>query len=193
MVQLAGLLVTIYCLKDEFHRGHAERVYQISMWMADLLDMPEVARKLLRRASLFHDIGKAFLPEELLSGRKLKDADWLLVKNHPVFGCEVFRFFDVDLALSVRCHHENWDGSGYPDGRKGTDIPLISRIIRIADSVDAALSMRTYKLPKKADQVLDEIEAGAGTLYDPMLADLFVKNAKKGGALHEIFKKSPDI
>jgi len=186
MIQLATLLMTIYCLKDEFHRGHAERVYHLSMRIAELLDVPEPARKLLRYAALFHDVGKAFLPEEILSGKELTDEEWYLVKNHPVFGYEIFKFFAPDIAFAIRSHHENWDGSGYPDGKAKSEIPFCARIIRIADSVDAALSVRTYKQPKSIDEVLEEIEKGAGTLYDPYIAELFVEDArKKGGVICE--------
>jgi len=174
MVETAKLFITIYCLKDSYHKKHAERVQKIALSIGEAIGLSGNEGKTLKYASLLHDIGKAVIPGEILRKKEpLSQSEWEIIKKHSVFGYELLRFFLPEVAEVIRAHHENWDGSGYPDGKKGEDIPLAARIIRVADSIDAALSERTYKQPKPLKQVLEEIISRAGKEYDPGIVRIF--------------------
>jgi len=188
MLTTAKLFITILCLKDPYHRHHAERVQVISLEIGRAVGLTRKEQEVLSHAALLHDIGKAFISEKVLGkGGKLTEREWELMKLHPCFGYEFLKHFEPEVAEAILHHHENWDGTGYPDGLKGEGIPLFARIIRIADSIDAGCSVRSYKRAKPFSVVLEEIRRGAGSLYDPFLVSHCLVSVSKdlceGGVL----------
>jgi HD-GYP domain-containing protein (c-di-GMP phosphodiesterase class II) len=142
----------------------------------------------LVRAAELHDIGKVAIPDEILhKAEPLTDSEWALMHKHTVIG---ERVLDAAPALGpvakvVRSTHERWDGSGYPDGLAGPEIPLGSRVIFICDAYNAITEGRPYKRPLSREQALDVLRDGAGTQFDPKLVKVFAETqtAEWGGEL----------
>lgn len=132
--------------------------------------------RLYGRAALFHDVGKAALPEQLLvrSGT-LSPGEYELVKLHPVFGEKILSRWTSGAADLARCvarsHHERWDGSGYPDGRRGGEIPYPARVTAVADALDAMLRGRPYAAAVDPDDALAELRSEAGRQFDPRVVE----------------------
>jgi len=180
MLRTARLFITICCLKDPHHKRHAERVQAVALEIAKVLELSEKDQHLLEHAALLHDIGKAFVSEKILGKEgELTEQEWSLIKLHPSLAYEFLKHFAPEVAEAILHHHENWDGSGYPDGLKGEEIPLLARIIRIADSIDAGCSKRTYKEAKPFAVVCEEIQHGAGSFYDPEIVSVLGNGKKK--------------
>src|SRR5499425_2884934 len=139
--------------KDPYTRGHSERVAALSRRLASALGLAPAVVDTVGQAGLLHDIGKIGVPEAILrKPRSLSSEEWQIMRGHPVIGAQIvapFEFFE-GAARVIRHHHERWDGSGYPDGLKGDDIPLEARVVAVAD-VYAAL---TY-LAAEAGHTLD--------------------------------------
>jgi cyclic di-GMP phosphodiesterase len=164
--------------KDQYTRDHSKKVAQASVMMArHVPGMGKQEIREIRIGALLHDIGKIGIPLTILHKEgKLDDEEWLEIKRHPEYGARILeplgRYYPEVLAI-VRHEHERWDGRGYPDGIAGTEIPLGSRLIMIADTYDAVCSTRPYRkaLPKSA--ALEIIREGAGTQFDPELVSVF--------------------
>jgi putative nucleotidyltransferase with HDIG domain len=154
-------------------RGHARRVAFYSAMIADRMNLSVEDQEHVRIAAFLHDIGKVGVPTDLLlRPAALNEEERALVEQHPVIGARMLEPVDLPRAISVsiRHHHEWWDGGGYPDQLSGEEIPLISRIIGVADAFDAMSSDRPYRkaLPRRA--VIDEFERFAGIQFDPLIA-----------------------
>jgi putative nucleotidyltransferase with HDIG domain len=133
-------------------------------------------------AALLHDIGKIGIPDRLLTKPgPLTPAEYDEVKQHVIIGADILStvLFPGPLALIVRHHHENWDGSGYPDRLRGEEIPIGARVLAIADGYDALTSDRPYRRELSHECALGMIEQGRGTMYDPRIADVFLRIAHK--------------
>ncbi len=162
--------------KDSYTHGHSERVAMMSRMLADAVGLEPQQVERVYIAALVHDVGKIGVPESVLSkpGR-LTDDEFDQIKMHPEIGARILR--DIrqmqDLIPGVMYHHERWDGRGYPHGLAGSDIPLMGRLICLADAFDAMSSTRTYRDAMDRLQVLGEIKRCAGTQFDPDLADVF--------------------
>ena len=163
--------------KDPYTRGHSERVAMMSERLALAIGMtPEQADR-VRVSGLVHDVGKIGVPESVLTKpARLTDEEFELIKMHPEIGHRILQGIpSLEEALpGVLYHHERWDGKGYPCGIQGEEIPLIARIIGIADTFDAMSSTRAYRPRMPRDTVLDEIVKCAGAQFDPALASVFV-------------------
>ena len=163
--------------KDRYTEGHCERLSKYSVAMADRLGLAEELRVALRRAGVVHDIGKIGVPEHILTKPgPLTDEEWKIMKQHPVMGeriCSPLKSFRHVLPV-IRHHHEKLDGSGYPDGLSGEQIPLTARILQIADVFDALTSERPYRTALEPQQALgvmrDEVRRG---WWDGSLVDVF--------------------
>ena len=174
--KLLSLAQTIE-LKDHYTMGHCERVAKYALMLADAMDLPADMKKNIKYGSWLHDCGKIGVPEMILNKPGPLDAEQFdVVKKHSLWGADVARKAQlpepvVNIALY---HHERFDGKGYPNGLKGTDIPLEARIVSIADVFDAMTSDRPYRKKlsaKKAMYVLKESESAA---FDPDLVDVFI-------------------
>jgi putative two-component system response regulator len=167
--------------KDEDTGNHIISMSRISALLAERMGLnSEVVERILY-ASPMHDIGKIGIPDRiLLKNGPLNDEEWAIMRMHTVFGCQILEGSNIGFLrlgeVIARTHHEKWDGSGYPDGLAGTQIPLAGRIVAVADVFDALMSKRPYKPPLTVEQTVDIIKAGAGTHFDPTVVAAFLEN-----------------
>ena len=165
--------------KDQSTHDHLQRVEIYCMEMASLLNLGEEEKRALQTASLLHDIGKLAVPEHILSKPgKLTPEEFEKVKIHPVVGAEILERvgFPYPVVPIVRCHHERWDGNGYPDGLSGEDIPIGARILAAVDCLDALASERQYRRAFPLDQAMDVVFAESGKTYDPRVVQILKAN-----------------
>lgn len=162
---------------------HINSMRRIARIMADLLRLAPEERELLDLAVRFHDIGKASIPVYLLNKiAPITDEDRETLRRHAEIGGKIAEAATSETAKSapvIRAHHERWDGTGYPSGIAGEDIPLLSRIISIADAFDVMTRGTAYKDPVSPEEALEELERLAGLQFDPRLVDLFAEHAEK--------------
>jgi putative two-component system response regulator len=165
--------------KDPYTRGHCDRLSSYSVAMAERMGLPHEQRVALRRAGVVHDIGKIGVPEHVLikSGPLTAD-EWIVMKQHPVIGeriCAPLKSFRFVLPI-IRYHHEKLDGSGYPEGLKGNQIPLTARVLQVTDIYDALTTDRPYRAAMTQEAALetmrDEVKRGwwEGALVDELQA-----------------------
>lgn len=155
--------------RDTYTAGHTERVAQYSSLLARELNLPQAEKKRLYTAAMLHDIGKVATPDSvLLKPGKLTELDYELIKLHPRAGYEMLSNIEMykNLAKIILHHHERPDGKGYPNGLAGEEIPLLSRIMAVADAFDAMTTNRIYKGRKQLSQALAELQELAGSQFD---------------------------
>ncbi len=167
--------------KDQYTRGHSERVAFISRWIAEQLGrVRPVSEKLIHHvylAGLLHDIGKIGIGEEVLrKNGRLTDAEYAVIQSHPRIGASILSGIHQmeDIVPGVLGHHERMDGKGYPQGLKGDEISLVARIVSLADAFDAMTSKRVYRNAMTIQKALDIIEDGIGTQFDEEIARVFL-------------------
>lgn len=176
---LLDALVRTMTLRDEAMNLHGNRVRQYALALAaetGITDASTIAA--LDSAALLHDIGKLGIPDTVLhKAGLLTFEEYELVKRHVVIGADMLSAMDFPgpLALFVRHHHENWDGTGYPDRLRGEHIPLGARVLSIADCYDALTSDRPYRPALPHARAISMIADARGTMYDPAIADAFVR------------------
>ncbi|MBO0829934.1 MAG: HD-GYP domain-containing protein, partial [Streptosporangiales bacterium] len=161
--------------KDYYTRGHSDRVARLSELMGREAKLPEERVGLLRYAGMLHDIGKIRVPTEILrkAGPLTRD-EFATIQLHPVYGQAMMRdvaFLD-DVLPGILHHHERYDGSGYPMGLAGRDIPHFARVITVADAFDCMTSTRSYRSARSVDEALAELRRGKDTQFDPDMVDL---------------------
>ncbi|HYK89025.1 MAG TPA: HD domain-containing phosphohydrolase, partial [Acidobacteriota bacterium] len=166
--------------KDQSTYGHVRRVRAYAMGLAKLRGIVDADELLaIETGSLLHDIGKLAVDDYILNkpGR-LSEQEFKTMKTHTTAGEEILNHvqFPYPVAKIVRSHHERWDGTGYPDGLVGEQIPLGARILMIADTYDALRSLRPYKTSNGIDESVEELRKCSGSMYDPGLVELFIKN-----------------
>jgi len=180
-------LSTIYALsatvdaRDHYTRSHSKKVNTFACALAEALKLEPLEMTRLSTCALLHDIGKIGISDEILNKPgKLTAEEWETVKNHPQLGATIASHVRelAPCIPGIINHHEKWDGSGYPKGLKGKDIPLEARILAIADAMAAMTSERKYSDILPYEQALEEIKRGAGTQFDPDLAEIFLRLAK---------------
>ncbi len=163
--------------KDPYTQGHSHRVSQMAVHTAKSMGISHAKSERIRLAGLFHDIGKIGIPDSILFKKgPLTQQEYGEIKKHP--GCSVKILEPVDpfhkVLPGVMHHHENWDGSGYPDGLQGEKIPLAASIIHVVDSYDAMTSQRTYRLSLSPSAALEELRRQSGKMYHPEVVRHFV-------------------
>ena len=172
--------------KDHATTGHCDRVADLTCEIARRMGVEPHALPWYRVGAYLHDIGKLEIPPTILnkSGR-LSPEEWALVKRHPVAGAEMLH--DIDLPWEVRpiveSHHECWDGSGYPHGLAGEEIPLAARIFTVADVYDALVSRRSFKVALPHDEALDVMRRDVGRQFDPAVFKVFEEVVREGIAI----------
>lgn len=157
---------------------HSKRVERLSILIGEKLALSEKEINELSITALLHDIGKLKIPTEVLSKEKpLTEKERLIIKCHPINGAEMARgHFSSNIIDGIESHHEFFNGKGYPYNIKGDDIPVYSRIIAVADALDAMTNVRPYrKKPLSADEALSEIEVYANYQFDPYIVKKLVK------------------
>lgn len=179
-------LIMLINTKDKYTFGHSERVMSYALALAERLGLPEETKDALRYGAYLHDIGKIEIDSAVLNKEtSLDENQWEIMKSHPVWGSDMILPLGAfkEIVPIIRSHHENYDGTGYPDGLKGQEIPLVARILRIADSFDAMTTDRPYRRALSFAQACEELQKCAGTLYDPELVSSFLE------VVEEVYRK----
>ncbi len=164
--------------KDPYTKEHSHRVTQVAVSIATIMECNPEELDSLRFAGPLHDIGKIGISDQILMkpGKLTKD-EYEIIKSHPVIGAEIvghLGLLPVEKAI-IRHHHERWDGKGYPDGLKQEEIPLLSRILAVADTFDAMTSCRPYRKALSIQEAEQEIKRNAGSQFDPVVVEAFDK------------------
>jgi len=171
-------LVQAVDVKDSYTKRHCDIVAEYAVKLAVRMNLPEESQRALRIAGLLHDIGKLAVPDEILKKpAPLNAEEYKIMQRHVTIGEVLIREVPQlkEVIQAVACHHERYDGTGYPRGLKGEEIPLIGRIIAIADAYSAMCLDRPYRKGMSHDRVLSELVAGAGIQFDPEIAEAFVE------------------
>lgn len=171
------ILRNIVEYKDTYTIGHSFRVSKYSLLIGKYLRLSPTNLKVLKVGSMFHDIGKISTPNNiLLKNGPLTDNEYFQVKSHPAIGSHILfpaTMYSKIIPI-VKFHHERFDGNGYPSGLKGNEIPLLVRIVTIADTFDAMTSKRPYRDALPLDVVISEFEENKGSQFDPEITDVFL-------------------
>ena len=165
-------------LRDKETEGHTQRVTELTLRLARAMRIAEPELALIRRGALLHDIGKMGVPDSiLLKPGPLTDEEWAVMRQHPAHAYNMLAPIGfLRSALSIpHCHHEKWDGTGYPRGLKGEAIPLAARIFAVADVWDALRSDRPYRPGWPPEKVREHIRAESRTHFDPLVVDVFLR------------------
>jgi putative nucleotidyltransferase with HDIG domain len=163
--------------KDPYLKGHSARVALYAVEIARMLKLDEETVQVVSRGAMLHDLGKLSIMDTILrKPERLTEEEFTVIKAHPVVGDRILKplRFLAREACAVRHHHERYDGSGYPDGLVGDNIPLVARIVTVADVFDAVTSNRPYRTALPVEAARQEIMRGRGTHFDPQVADAFL-------------------
>ncbi|MHB9859184.1 HD-GYP domain-containing protein [Streptomyces sp. YIM S03343] len=182
-------LVQAVDIKDGYTRGHSERVGQASMMIARELGMDDDRVELLRFAGILHDVGKLGVPTRLLrKDGPLTPEERRVIELHPEYGHEMVRGigFLGEARAAVLHHHERLDGSGYPYGLTGSQIPECARVVAVADAFDAMTSTRSYRRARPVGAALEELERCAGAQFDPRMVEALVEALARAGGWHPV-------
>lgn len=174
---VVDLVVTTLDAKDPTTFEHSYRVAELTEWLADAMNLPRSRREALHIAAHLHDIGKVGVSDPVLNKvGPLSEDEKLQLQSHSVIGFNILNRLPslARLARFVRHHHERWDGLGYPDGLAGESIPLESRIIALADSLDAMTSNRPYRYRKTYEWALQEVQDHAGSQFCPKCVEILL-------------------
>jgi HD-GYP domain-containing protein (c-di-GMP phosphodiesterase class II) len=166
---------------------HSERVGLVAWALAVRMGWPSATCRRMRRAGSLHDVGKLSCPVCLLHKvGKLNDDEWALLQSHPYEGRARLNGLITDRLIldAVHQHHERWDGSGYPDGRRGEEIAPAARVVAVADVYDALKSDRPYKQAWPHEETVAYIQAGSGVLFDPVVVTAFLSVSESLAALY---------
>lgn len=169
--------------RDEYTRGHSNRVSEYATLIAIEMGLSETEVEKIKYAAALHDIGKIGVPDSVLNKpSRLTDEEFKLIKNHSITGANILQevgviAYTADIA---KHHHERYDGKGYPDGLKGDENSIAARIVAVADAFDAMNSERIYRKPLARDIIISEIEKNKGVQFDPVVADVFLKLLNSG-------------
>jgi diguanylate cyclase (GGDEF)-like protein/putative nucleotidyltransferase with HDIG domain len=185
-----AIVNTIYALaatvdaKDHHTYGHSKKVSKYATYIAEALGYSRERIETIRAAALLHDIGKIGISDQILTKREpLSSEDWEHIRAHSNLGVSILKHVDSlnNCLAAVKYHHERYDGTGYPSGLKGDNIPLDARILTVADAYDAMTSQRPYRsLRLTHEQALEELKRNAGTQFDPAIVESFVAVCTRG-------------
>ncbi|MHC4600521.1 MAG: HD-GYP domain-containing protein [Planctomycetota bacterium] len=184
--KLAEICIRFLEEKDPYTHGHSLRVMRYALLLADAIDLDARERRELRLCALLHDIGKVIIKESILSKKEaLTGREMQAIRMHPSIGSNITNKISPSISDKILAHHERFDGTGYPAGLRGGEIPVLSRIIAIADALDAMTSRRPYRLPYTLDDAVEELRRHSGTQFDPGLVSAVLR-LHEGGRLKVI-------
>ena len=169
--------------RDPYTGDHSRRVSDTATVLAKMLGLADDEIQEIHIAAHLHDIGKIGIPDSiLLKPGRLDDEEWALMKQHPQIGADILSKSPSFSRISaiILHHHERYDGKGYPRGLKGTGIPLMGRILTIADCFDAMTARRPYKQERSIDYAAGELKKNSGTQFDPELVPVFLSLIEDG-------------
>ncbi|OLC20566.1 MAG: hypothetical protein AUH33_03500 [Chloroflexi bacterium 13_1_40CM_68_21] len=177
-ISVIGALIGALEAKESHLSGHAATTMHYSVEVGRKLGLGAEEIAAIKLGALFHDVGKIGVPESLLSKpAELTDEEWIEMRAHPTIGASLLG--NVPMLDRIRpivvAHHENFDGTGYPAGLKGSEIPLAAQIISVADSFDAMTSERPYRIALRPKQALRELRANSGTQFNPVVVEAFIQ------------------
>jgi len=158
--------------------GHVWRMQELAFRIGEKIGLPDSELNRLELLITLHDIGKIKIPEEILTKESpLTDEEWAVIKKHPETGFKIARSTEefAHVAEEILAHHEHWDGSGYPQGLAGEDIPLLARITTLVDALDVMFNGRQYKKAMDKEEIIAELRRCAGRQFDPQLVDVLVE------------------
>ncbi|MCE5203989.1 MAG: HD domain-containing protein [Actinomycetia bacterium] len=164
--------------KDPYTRGHSDKVAQYALIIGQRLDLSPEQLTALEMAAYLHDIGKIGVAEEiLLKPGKLSDEEMGQMRHHPLIGANILKpiAFPWPIAPVVRHHHEHYDGAGYPAGLKAEEIPLLARVLTVADAFEAMIADRPYRRGRSIEEAILELRRCSGTQFDPRVVDAFIR------------------
>lgn len=179
---LDGIVETLH-RRSPREKQHAAEVRSLSEQMGKVMGLSDRQLRQIRDAAYLHDIGKVVLDDSILNHESIySETDRQEVRQHSMVGYRLLNSFDdtLDLAASVLSHHENWDGSGYPKGLKGLEIPMVSRILAVAERYDSLRSTRNYRGACTHDDSIDIVKRESGTSFDPTVVEAFLQVVEAG-------------
>lgn len=177
IVQSINTFTNFIDAKDPYTKGHSSRVAQYTRMIASHMDFSEEELDNIYYIGLLHDVGKMSIPDAILNKpAKLTPEERKIIETHTTQGAEMLKEFSAipDIISGALYHHERYDGAGYPQGLKGEDIPLIARIICVADSYDAMSSFRCYRDALSKEEIMNELDVCAGKQFDPEIAAIML-------------------
>ncbi len=169
--------------RDHETKGHSKRVAEIAFLLGKQLNMSEEQAKKMERGAILHDIGKIGISDDiLLKPGPLTDAEWDAMRQHPDIGAKIVESvpFLHDALPVIQHHQERWDGSGYPAGLKGEEIPFMARVFAVVDAFDALTTERPYREKISHTEAVEYLNQHAGKLFDPAIVSAFETMVKKG-------------
>ena len=175
---ISSIMTTVYEKSQETEK-HAERLAELSTRTGRMLNLMEKDLGELQLLGMLHDIGKIGIDDKILNKPgKLTEEEWIVMKKHPEIGYRIARASHKlsRIADYILSHHERWDGMGYPRGLKGEDIPLLSRILSVADAYDAMTEDRIYRKALSKEEAIEEIRRNSGSQFDPIIANIFIES-----------------
>ena len=167
--------------RDGFTRGHSHRVAKHALTIAEALDLEEAQQRMLLYAAELHDIGRIGVSDDILTKTgALSPSEWAEIRKYPMISADIVEplSFFTDVREIVLHQNERWDGKGYPNRLAGMDIPLLSRVLAVADAYDAMTSPRAYRSAMSSQQALTELWKERGAKYDPEIVEAFVMSGK---------------
>ncbi|MFW5736191.1 MAG: HD-GYP domain-containing protein [Halanaerobium sp.] len=175
--EITVLLSNLMGIHDHYTEGHNQKVAELSKELARLLNLSDSDVKKAYLTGILHDIGKTLVPASILNKKEaLTTEEYSLIKKHPLWAYKILSNSDElkDIAEFVLHHHERWDGSGYPSGLAGEEIPLISRIVSLADAWDAMCSNRVYQKALSRKEAIKQLKINKAKQFSPDLVDIFL-------------------
>jgi putative nucleotidyltransferase with HDIG domain len=172
-IRLAGLVDRLE-LKEGYAGEHTAAVSSLALAIATKLKLSAAERRCVELGALLHDVGKLSIPDRVLTKPgPLNELEWAAMRRHAALGERLLAHIldQADVLAIVRSHHERWDGTGYPDGKHGEDIPLAARIVAVADAFQAMIEPRPYRAPRTRRAAVEEIASQSGRQFDPVCVE----------------------
>lgn len=169
--------------KDQYTEDHCKRVADYTYHLCNEIDLSRARAERIINVAKIHDIGKIYVDDDILTtSDKLTEREYKEIQQHTVYGYQLLKDIDIlkdDLDIMLH-HHERWDGTGYPDGLKGEEIPMGARILAVCDSLDVMITGRSYKPPMTKEEIILEFKVCSGGQFDPEIAEAMIKLIKDG-------------